>query len=444
MLWLNWKLALIVLVVVPVLALVTAYFQRRLLQSSRDIRRTNSQITAGFSEGIMGVGTSKVLVRESENLEEFQSLSGAMHRYSVRNALQSAVYLPLVISLGAVGVGLALWRGGVMLNTGEGMTVGALIAFMQYATLYSMPIQELAMRFTELQNAQAAAERVQGLIDTEPEIRDAPEVAARVAELAGREREPGVAADGHADAIGEVRFEGVDFWYEPDEIVLEGFDLTVRAGQTVALVGATGGGKSTIVNLVSRFYEPKRGAILIDGVEYRQRSLSWLQSKLGIVLQTPHLFSATIRENIRYGDLSASDAAIEEAARLVNAHEFIAALPDGYDTGVGEGGARLSTGQRQLIALARAVVADPSIFIMDEATSSVDTETERLIQKGIERVLEGRIAFVIAHRLSTIRSADVILVIERGRIVEQGDHEELLRRRGAYFRLHAEQFGRGG
>jgi len=324
------------------------------------------------------------------------------------------------------------------------MSVGALVAFMQYATLYSMPVQELAARFTDLQNAQAAAERVQGLLDTEPEIKDAPEVAARLAANGHAPVADGIAADGHPDAIAEIRFKGVDFWYEPGEPVLTGFDLTVRAGQTIALVGATGGGKSTIVSLVSRFYEPCAGSILIDGIDYRERGLAWLQSKLGIVLQTPHLFSETIRENIRYGNLAATDADIERAAKLVNAHEFVEALPDGYDTAVGESGARLSTGQRQLIALARAVVANPAIFIMDEATSSVDTETERLIQSGIEAALEGRIAFVIAHRLSTIRSADVILVIEHGRIVEQGSHEELLRGRGAYHRLYTEQFVRGG
>jgi len=300
------------------------------------------------------------------------------------------------------------------------------VAFMMFAQLLHMPIQELARRFTELQGAQAAAERVQSLLDTAPEIADSEEV--RRAEAAG-------AIPGNG-AIEVIEFRDVGFQYKEGEPVLQAFDLTVRAGQTIALVGATGGGKSTIVSLAARFYEPTTGSILINGLDYRQRPLHWLQSRLGVVLQVPHLFAGTIRENIRYGRLEATDAEIEEAARLVNAHEFIMESDDGYETEVGEGGSRLSTGQRQLVALARALLADPQIFILDEATSSVDTETERLIQGAIERVLAGRIAFVIAHRLSTIRSADLILVIDGGRIVEQGSHEDLLAAGGRYHDLY--------
>jgi ATP-binding cassette subfamily B protein len=232
----------------------------------------------------------------------------------------------------------------------------------------------------------------------------------------------------------------VRFWYKPDAVVLHDFDLTVREGQTVALVGATGGGKSTIVSLLARFYEPRAGRVLLDGVDYRERSLHWLQSNLGVIQQVPHLFSGSIRENIRYGRLDATDAEIEAAARRVNAHGFITSLDRGYDFDVGECGERLSTGQRQLVALARAVLRNPQIFIMDEATSSVDTATERLIQGGIEEVLRDRIAFVIAHRLSTIRRADIILVIDGGRVVERGTHRELLARRGRYFDLYTNQY----
>ncbi len=421
----DWQLTLWVLVIVPPLTLVSWYFQRKLLRSSRMVRRTNSILTGVYNEGLMGVRTTRALARESESLQEFQKHSGDMRQYTVRNSLQSAVYLPCIITLGAVGVGMTLWKGGIAIQLGEGLSLGDLIAFMQYAVLFSMPIQEIAARITDLQAAQAAAERVQSLIDTEPEIRDSDEVrnAAEVVPF----------------GISTLEFKHVDFWYLPEEPVLLDFNLKVTPGQTIALVGATGGGKSTIASLAARFYEPKCGEVLLDGVDYRQRGLDWFQSQLGVVLQTPHLFSGTIRENIRYGRLEATDREVEEAAEVVNAAEFIAEHEDGYDGEVGEGGSRLSVGQRQLIALARAVLADPQIFIMDEATSSVDTETEQLIQTAIETVLRDRIAIVIAHRLSTIRSADLILVIDGGRIVEQGTHTELLARKGGYWRLYTRQ-----
>ncbi|MBD3160755.1 MAG: ATP-binding cassette domain-containing protein, partial [Candidatus Eisenbacteria bacterium] len=291
-------------------------------------------------------------------------------------------------------------------------------------------IQELAERFTQMQAAQASAERLQGLLETEPEIRDSPQVAERAAKGMEVLDEP----------IADVVFKGVSFEYKGGERVLDRFNLRVEAGRTIALVGATGSGKTTIVSLLSRFYEPTSGSIRINGIDYRDRSMRWLQRKLGIVLQAPHLFAGSIRENIRYGRLDATDEEIVHAAEHVNADRFIRALPDGYDTDVGEGGNRLSTGQKQLLSLARAVLADPEIFILDEATSSVDTETERLIQDGIERMLRGRISFIIAHRLSTIRTADRILVIERGRIVEDGNHEELIRMRGRYYGLYTSQF----
>jgi ATP-binding cassette subfamily B protein len=425
MMVIDWQMALWVLVIVPPLALVSWYFQRKLLRSSRLVRRTNSILTGVYNEGLMGVRTTRALAREAESLEEFRGYSGDLRRYTVRNSLQSAVYLPCIITLGAVGVGMTLWKGGVDIQGGEGLSLGDLIAFMQYAVLFSMPIQEIAARITDLQAAQAAAERIQSLIETEPEIQDSDAVAASAASM--------------PIGIATLEFKHVDFWYLPEEPVLLDFNLTVAPGQTIALVGATGGGKSTIASLAARFYEPKRGEILLDGVDYRKRGLHWFQSQLGVVLQTPHLFSGTIRENIRYGRLDATDTEVEQAAALVNAAGFIAEHNDGYNAQVGEGGTRLSLGQRQLIALARAVLADPQIFIMDEATSSVDTETEQLIQSAIDTVLRDRIAIVIAHRLSTIRSADVILVIDAGRIVEQGKHTELLAAKGHYWRLYTRQ-----
>lgn len=438
---LDWRLALVVLTIVPPLALLSAFFQRRLLRSSRMIRKTYAVLTASFSESLMGVRTTKTLAREEGNLEEFQEKSEDMYRYSMTNALQSAVYLPVVSSLGALGVGLALWRGGLGVSLGD-VSLGTLIAFMQYAALFTMPIQEMAERFTQLQAAQSAAERIQGLLDEVPEIRDSDAVVAAIAATAAAPRAEGVAIDGGPERIERIEFDQVEFAYKEGEPVLRGFDLEVEAGQTVALVGATGGGKSTIVSLLSRFYEPTGGEVRINGTEYRERSLHWLQSNLGVVLQVPFLFSGTVREAIRYGRLDASDAEVEAAAELVGAAGFIAELSEGYESQVGEGGSKLSTGQRQLIALARAVLADPQVFIMDEATSSVDTETEALIQSAVEKVLEGRIAFVIAHRLSTIRDADKILVIDGGRVVESGRHEELLARRGRYYALYTGRLAR--
>lgn len=428
MLRLNAGLALLVMATLPPLTILSVVFQRKLLRSQRLVRKTNSLITASFNEAIMGVRTTKTLVREEESLGEFQTLSGAMFGHSVRNALQAAVYLPMVISLGSVGIGLALWRGGV--EFGGGMTLGTMVAFMQYAAFFYMPVQEMAERFAQLQSAQASAERIQGLLDTRPEIADS-----EAAILAA-------ASGGNGERIESIEFRDVSFAYKEGQPVLIDFNLRVGAGESIALVGPTGSGKSTIVSLLCRFYEATSGSVLVNGRDYRERTLAWLQSRLGIVLQTPHLFSGTIRENIRYGKLDASDAEIESAARRMHAAAFISGLEKGYDTEVGEGGGRLSTGQKQLVALARAVLADPEILVLDEATSSVDTETERLIQSGVESLLEGRISFIIAHRLSTVRSASRILVIEQGRVVEEGTHEELLRRRGSYFRLYRNQFAR--
>ena len=421
MLWMNWKLALIILSIVPPLSIATAIYQRRLIHTQRLARKTNSKITAGFNEGIAGVRTTKAFVREEENLREFQTLTSEMFDYSLRNSLQAAVYLPIVMSLGAAGVGLALWRGGLLAFTGN-LALGDLFVFMQYAGLFHIPIQEMAQRFTGLQAAQASAERLQSLLDTEPEIRD------------------GRVSDDPRERIREIVFDNVSFEYKQGGRVLTDVNIRIGRGESVALVGETGSGKSTIVKLLCRFYEPTQGRILIDGVDYRNLRLHWLQSSLGMVLQEPHLFSGTVRENIRYGRLDATDDEVESVARQVGAAAFIGDLPARYDTEVGESGNRLSTGQKQLITLARALLADPQILVLDEATSSVDTETERGIQKGIEVVLKGRISVIIAHRLSTIRAADRILVIDHGRILEEGKHAELLAKRGPYAHLYEEQF----
>ena len=439
MFMLDVRMALLVLSVVPIIAVVAIWFQKRILAGYRIVRKTNSQITGAFNEGIMGAKTSKTLVREEANCREFSTLTGTMRSASIRAAVLSALFLPIVTSLGAIATALVLYRGGTEVFSARGLvTVGTLAAFVQYSTGIFEPISSIARIFADLQASQAAAERVVSMLETEPEIYDSPEIVAEYGDSFNPKRE------NWPDIHGDIEFDHVTFHYSTGEEVLEDFSLKVKAGQTVALVGETGSGKSTIVNLICRFYEPTKGVIRIDGVDYRKRSILWLQDHLGYVLQQPHLFSGTIRENIRFGRLDATDAEIEAAARLVDAEGFILQLENGYDTQVGEGGSRLSTGQKQLISFARALIANPAIFVLDEATSSVDTQTEQKLQAAIAAALRGRTSFIIAHRLSTIRSADVILVIKDGRILEQGTHSELLRQRGYYYRLYANQFREEG
>jgi ATP-binding cassette subfamily B protein len=418
----NWKLALIVLAILPILVLVAIQFQKRILVEFRKVRKTNSKITGAYNENISGVRVVKALGREEENLAEFSTLTGEMYRSGYRAAWLSALFLPAVQIISALAVGGIAWYGGLQAQVGA-LTIGGIYSFLSYITFMIWPIQEMARVFAEMQQSVASAERMFSLMDAVPDIVDRP---------------------GAVDAgtvRGDIEFEHVDFYYEDeDSPVLEDFNLYVKQGETIALVGATGGGKSTIVNLLCRFYEPKRGIIRLAGRDYTRYSLHAIQSRVGVVLQTPHLFSGTIRENIRYGCLEATDEEVQEAARLAGAHDFIMTLAKGYDEEVGEGGNMLSTGQKQLVSLARAVLAQPEIFIMDEATSSVDTLTEALIQKGMEALMRGRTSFVIAHRLSTIKRADRILVIEGGRIAEMGSHAELMRMRGHYYRLYTRQF----
>lgn len=438
MLVMSPKLAIVVLAVIPVLAWVSARFQRRILSSARQVRATNSRITASYNEAIMGVLTSKAFVRERANLEEFRDLTDTMYGSSVLNHTQAAIYVPIVITLASLSTGLALAMGGLDLVAGT-ITAGTLVAFMAYTRHFFDPVEQLGHWFAEMQMAQASAERILSLIEAEPEIGDSAAVRDAMAKQLGVPARARYAEDGSESEIRSIELRGVSFAYDPAHPVLENVDLRVRRGETIAIVGPTGGGKSTLVNLICRFYEPTRGQVLIDGVDYRARSLHWLQSNLGMVLQNAHVFSGSILENIRYGRLEASDDDVRHAARLAGAHDFIEQLEHGYATEVGEGGGRLSAGQKQLISFARAILADPQILIMDEATSSVDTETEQRIQQGLGNVLAGRIAFVIAHRLSTIRNADRIVVIEGGRITETGTHVELMAARGHYFELYRQQ-----
>ena len=430
---LDPRLALITLAVIPFLGIIAWIFQKRLLKAHRLIRRINSRVTGAFNEGITGAKTSKTLRRESENSREFDDMSSELRNRSVHAGVLSSLFIPLVSMLGAVGTALILTFGSRWVLSGTLLT-GTLYAFIIYITRIWDPIRHVSRVMADLQSAQASAERVMALLAEESDIIDQPPVIEAYGLEDGFGQKPWPPFNGH------ITFKDVSFHYGNDEMILENFNLDVKEGQVIALVGDTGSGKSTIVNLACRFYEPTDGSIQIDGVDYRERPLLWLYNHLGYVLQTPHLFSGTIAENIRYGRLTASKQEIEDAAKLVHAHDFIMKMEKGYETEVGEGGNRLSTGEKQLISFARAVLADPRLFVLDEATSSVDTETEQLIQKAIETVLEGRTSFIIAHRLSTIRQADRILLIEAGHIVEDGTHRELMKKRGRYYQLYSNQF----
>ena len=417
----NWKLTLIVVILLPILYFVASKFQKKIIGEFRNVRKINSKITGAYNENITGVRVVKALVREDENMREFGALTHKMYHASYRAAWLSALFLPSVQIVSACAVAAVVWYGGIQAINGA-LTIGGIQAFVSYITFMMWPIQDLARVFAEMQHAIASAERIFSLIDAEPDVKDQ-ENAFQTESIKG-----------------DIEFDHVYFSYEDDNPVLEDFTLKVKRGETIALVGPTGGGKSTIVNLLCRFYEPVQGEIRIGGENYKNFTMRSLQSRIGIVLQTPHLFSGTILENIQYGKLDATREQIETAAKLVDAHSFISQFEKGYDEEVGEGGNLLSVGQKQLISLTRAVLADPEIFIMDEATSSVDTLTEVLIQHGMNTLMTDRTSFVIAHRLSTIKRADRIVLIEDGKIAEMGTHRELLKLRGKYYHLYTQQF----
>ena len=438
MLVMNWKLALLVLAIVPILTWVSIKFQRTILGSARAVRRTNSRITGAYAQGIMGVLTSKTFSREAPNANEFHHLTGDMYIASVRNLTLSAIYIPIILIMSSVAVGLTLAIGGSDLLVGI-IEAGTLVAFMMLARHFFEPVEVMGYWFAEMQMAQASAERVLSLIDAEPAIRDSVSVSDAVRMHRSTPQRETRAEDGGSLDIHKVELMNVNFAYEADVPILRDINLTAHKGETIAIVGPTGSGKSTLVNLVCRFYQPTSGQVLIDGIDYRNRSLRWLQSNLGVVLQNAHIFRGTVLENIRYGRLTASDNDVIHAAETIGAHEFINALENGYQTEVGEDGDMLSVGQKQLVSFARAILADPQILVMDEATSSVDTVTETKMQVGLDQVLSGRISFVIAHRLSTIRNADRIVVLDGGEISETGDHAQLIRRGGHYAKLYYQQ-----
>ena len=431
---LNARLAVILLVIVPCIAVITVVFQNKILHWNRRVRRINSQITSAYNEGITGVKTSKTMGIESENEEAFFERTSDMYRSAGKAAKLNAVYIPTILLFGSAAAAFVLYRGGYMVQQ-DLIKLGTLSVFISYAVVIFEPIQQLARLLADLISCQANIERVMDLLEQTPDVTDRPDIIEKYGDNFHPKKE------NWEKIQGDIVFEDVSFMY-PDgkEYVLEHFNLHIPAGMNVAIVGETGAGKSTLVNLVGRFFEPTKGRILIDGVDYRERSQLWLHSQIGYVLQNPHLFSGTVRENIRYGRLDASDEEVEAAARSVSADEVVMKLKDGYDSDVGESGGRLSVGEKQLISFARAILAEPAIFVLDEATSSIDTVSEQLIQEATDKLLRGHTSFVIAHRLSTIRKADLILVVKDGKIIEQGTHKELLSEKGYYHDLYYKQF----
>ena len=434
MLILNWKMALCVLVIVPIVAISSMYFQKKLVLFHRQVREKNSRITGAFNEGITGATTTKTLVVEDKMEKEFDELTADMKKVSVRAMHFRAIFISTTTLAASLALALVLWRGGIVTREGV-MLIGTLTVFMNYAQGMMEPIQWLVQALSSLVNVQVNVERFTTLMETKSDVQDTPEVVEKYGDTFSPKKE------NWEELHGDIEFKDVTFRYpDGDENILEHFNLKVPQGTNVAIVGETGAGKSTLVNLVCRFYEPTEGQVLIDGRDARERSQLWLHSNIGYVLQTPHLFSGTVLENLRYGRENATMGEIEAAVRAVSAEGIIERLPDGYQSDVGEGGNSLSTGEKQLLSFARALLADPRIFVLDEATSSVDTVTERLIQDAIEKVIDGRTSFVIAHRLSTIRRADVILVVNAGRIVERGSHAELMAKKGVYYGLYTRQY----
>ena len=431
---LNWKLALCVMVIVPVLVISGGYFQKKLVFFHRRVREQNSKITGAFNEGITGAKTTKTLVIEDKVEQEFDDLTGEMKRLSVRAMHFRGVFMSTTAFAASIALAIVLWRGGVITRDGV-ILIGTLSVFMNYAQGMMEPIQWLVQVMSSLVNVQVNVERVTRLLETESDVSDTPEVTEKYGDAFHPKKE------NWEPLHGDIEFQDVTFRY-PDgsENVLEHFNLKVPQGTNVAIVGETGAGKSTLVNLVCRFFEPTQGRILIDGRDARERSQLWLHSNIGYVLQTPHLFSGTIRENIAMGKPDATDEEIIAAAKASHAHSFIKRLPDGYNTILNEEATNVSQGQKQLLTIARTILADNRILILDEATSSVDTRTEQRIQTAMDRLMEGRTSFVIAHRLSTIRDADLILVMRDGDIVEQGTHDQLIEAGGFYADLYNSQF----
>lgn len=417
----NWQLALVTFAMIPLMVILTNYWRKHVRTAYRATRTRLSLINGYLNESLQGIRVTQSFTREPQNYKHFTDLNRSYFDANIQATTLTALFFPGVDLIGSLATALVVGVGGYLV-VGDALTAGTLVAFVLYVERFFEPIRELAQRYNTFQATMAGCERLFNLLDLKPEILDHPQ-ARLLPPIKGR-----------------VDFDNVTFAYKQEEPILRGVSLHAEPGERVALVGETGAGKSTVIRLVARFFDVSGGAVKIDGHDIREVTQASLRSQLGIVLQDPFLFKGTVADNIRYGKLDASDAEIAAAAEAVGAHEFISNLADGYQTDVGENGVNLSGGQRQLISFARALLADPRILILDEATSSVDTATEKIIEQGVDRLMEGRTSFVIAHRLSTIVSADKIVVMDRGQIVELGKHEELLAQKGRYFNLYTMQW----
>lgn len=434
MLTVNARLTFYLLALLPVAVLFIVFFQKRLVQLNRRIREINSAITGNYNEGIAGARTIKTMGIEQRMQKDFELDTEKMKRSSVQTTHNAALFNSLITFMSAMALALVLWKGGKITMDGVIM-LGTLSVFISYALNMMEPIQNLVQTISAFIAIQVNIERLMRLLHTKSDVADGPEVTARYGDTFQPKKE------NWEPLLGDVEFRDVSFRYpDGEELVLEHFNLKVPMGTSVAIVGETGAGKSTLVNLVCRFFEPTKGQVLIDGRDARERSQLWLHSSIGYVLQAPHLFSGTVRDNLRYGKPDATDEEIWESLRLVSADYVVQKMENGLDAEVGEGGDLLSTGEKQLLCFARALLANPRILVLDEATASIDTLTEKLIQDAIQTVIRGRTSFVIAHRLSTVVDADVILVVRDGKIVEQGTHSALMRSKGYYYELYTRQY----
>ena len=431
MLWLNWRLAGMVLLILPLLVVLFSVFQRKLIRVNREVREVNSRITGNFNEGITGAKTIKSLAIEEKIADRFTGETKTMRQKSIQASRLRGLFAGTMNFASSVALAIVLWKGGYI----AAEQVGTFSVFMSYAQGMMEPLRWIVDIISDLITTQVNIERFTNLMAVQSDVVDTPQVVEKYGDTLHPKKE------NWEPLRGDIEFRDVTFHYpDGEENVLEHFSLKIPFGTHLAIVGETGAGKSTLVNLVCRFFEPTEGEILIDGRDARERSQLWLHSAIGYVLQTPHLFSGTVRENLLMGRENATQEEIREALRAVSADSVIEHLDKGLDTDVGEGGDLLSTGEKQLISFARAVLADPRILILDEATASVDTMTEAKIQQALERVTEGRTCLMIAHRLSTVRNADLILVVRDGKIVEQGTHRELLERKGYYYELYTRQY----